>query len=292
MKLWRFSFQVIHLLAFAFFAAGCSSEDQDIRDFIIGRWHGELTVERNGQTSPVEIEFEFNRSGRLIYNSRSDLDPPIEFWSMSNYVARYAFTDDNTIELSEARLVGGMRVTRSGDVLFINSFHTDGQEVLFTRRPVIPWGWVSLILGIVLLGLFRLGKDRVLNFKHQEVNLDLGNVRLIEVGKFYLQIVSQVITMLLVAYVGAFITADLWYSAAIRQIRLPWDAVISIEIGVFLASLGVVSILSALSEIREKRMLFSLSRYLLGSFLIGCSFWGLLRGSLSLIMFLKFGVYL
>lgn len=254
----------------------------DLKDFIIGRWAGDLELTRNNQNQHVDLVFDFHWREWMVLNSRSNFDPQIEFWNRSNEIYHYEFVEDNIIQLSENRLADQMKVTRDANDLWISGIHTDGQVVRFRRVPTIPWGIISLLLGMVFLEIIKFGLGRLSDNNKAQRLVDGFQSSKHHFRKIIPDVFALVISLVLAGYLSSVLAKGIWYSPKLTQIRLPWDAIITLELAGGTALCGFLLILLPQKARDYLSFPFRAAGYFMGSFLVGSSVWGLLRGGISL----------
>lgn len=258
---WVFSslFGVSLLFGYITLQKGPHSIPNSLSDFIIGSW--ELQQKQPNINYNI-TQLEFDPSGILICNAHF---PDGAYY---NIVFHYKVITNNTIEIT-GRLRDTWELQQQGDKLIISSKFWPGNISTYTRMATPNWAIISLSLGFLVISLFF--------FEMPEKNIDK---RKLNVLYKVLQIGSTLI-MIGVGVISGILIANLPF---LLQIKLPWDAVITLE---FSFGLFVFGIKTIRANYLSKGFL-----YYLGVFMFSSSLFGLVGGILRLIVFVAYKSYL
>lgn len=195
--------------------------DQDktsLSEFVIGRWVGEFSEGKEGDTFTTTYQLEFIEPDKLILGFRTQ---DVEQF---NLVYHYQFVGKNQISV-EARMRDEWQIDRDGKDLVIYTTHGFVENGRYNRKQVIEWPLVSLLIGMALLGLLfvniRGSRPRKKNpFPHSLLGQDRILIRIL-----------RGLVIVVVFGMGLALSRIICYWTPLRMVRIPWDAIITLEIG-------------------------------------------------------------
>lgn len=253
-----------------------------LSQFIIGRWVGEFPESKDGETFVSYYQLEFVEPNQLIYNGRTN---EVEEY---NLVFHYEFTGENQIKL-QARLVDEWEIYRDGEDLIIHSTAGLVKNGSFKRKPVIEWSLIGLILGVISLGLLLVDLPHLLQRAKKGENHSYTEQ---QVPTRFPSLVLKTLVQIIVFGVGLVISYNAWYSQPLRMIRIPWDAIITLEIGASLLILNVKAAKLSRNKFKEHSFFSTTYWNYAATFFLGSGCGSVVIGLFKLVILLYFGSYL
>lgn len=254
------------------------NQEQDaLPEFVIGRWVGEFSETKNGDGLINSYQLEFIEPDQLIlvYRTREG--------EQYNLVYLYEFIGDNRISV-KSRMIDEWEINRDGKDLIIHSTYGLVENGHYVRKAVIEWPLVALFLGMITLGLI------FIQIKHLEIRDENSlDQRLTLHAKPFTQLL-QGIAFAIILCLGIALSRNLWYWHLLRMARIPWDAILIIEIGIAFLIVGVKFIVYN----RKRRYISSWLRTMFiytGVFFLGNGLGSFGFGLLKLAILLYFGYY-
>ena len=265
--------------------SGCapqSTEKKSLPDFIIGRWIGKFSEVKDGITYDEIYQLEFIEPDTLIYSGKK-LDS-----SLYNMVFTYHFIQPDRIAVI-ARASDSWELSQENDSLIIHSNEFYLRNGSYERIPTTNWGVITIAFSGLLIVLVVFSLRRYFNKRIPEANASLPQNKYFPSFNWFFKILFILANAgLMIA--GANLALSFWRIFALESIRLPWDGVVAVDIGVALVIAGVF--LMRFPYRSKKLSLFSfLILSFLGILIIGSSFHGLISGVLRIAVFLSFGYY-
>jgi len=246
---------------------------------VTGRWV--LQMDRSSPQFNV-YELEFVDPHTLITNISNNGQKSYNIKFQYNYIG------DNRIKISSPRrLSSEWEVIYEGhdEQLVINSLSWPGGTGVFRRSVTVYWPSFALFLGYCVLGIFFIPVPKI--------SREIGGLEIAEKNQNDLTRLQRRAILILITFVifisGMIGGALLWSFPSLRQIRLPWDAVITIELSIILLILGLKTILTNRQVFIKPIISWT---YFLGIFLIGSGFLGIVIGAGRMFLFIQTGFYL
>lgn len=264
--------------------SGHTSTNRDtatLSQFIIGRWGGEFPESKDGETFVTYFQLEFVEPNQLIYNRMTH---EVEEY---NLVFHYEFTGENQIKL-QARLIDEWEIYRDGEDLKVHSTAGLVKDGSFKRQPVIEWPLIGFILGAISLGLLFVDLPHVLQRKKMGENHSYTEQ---QVQTRFPSLVLKTLVQIIVFAVGLVLSYNAWYSQPLQMVRVPWDAIITLEIGVTLLIPSVKVVRLSRNKFREHSFFSTIYWNYAATFLLGSGCGGVVVGLFKLAILLYFGSY-
>ena len=252
---------------------------------ILGRWHGEFTTTDTKGTFTSEYWLEFIDPDTLVFSMKS---PKLK---KHNLLYKYNFFSVNQIQV-HARDLDQWNILQEDDQLIIHSSYGLVPNGSYDRVAQVPWAVVAIVVGLsgisLLVALFRSLK---LNFPVlNPSNLFRSRKILSSVKGSYKRVLDDLI-MVIIFICGFGISLFAWRGWDCLLIRLPWDAVLLLEIGLLLLGLGYFFLMKCRVRVEKKLWSFQNLKNYLGIILISFSISGVSIGMFKLSLILIFGSY-
>jgi hypothetical protein len=241
----------------------------------IGSW----TIQRDQSSAQFTIyKLEFVDSHTLICNISN------KGQKSYNIQYQYSFVGSNRIKITAPRrLTSEWEIIYEGEKLVINSSAWPGGIGVFNRSININWPLIALLVGICLVGTFFIPTNKKRGWKPSIGEMDQNNI--VQFSKKIKYNLSA-----LVLFLSGIITGFLlWSFPPLRQVRLPWDSVITLELSLILFIFGIRTIIA---NHRAFMALIIRWNYLLGMFLIGVGVLGIIIGGGRLYFYFVMGFYI
>jgi len=259
--------------------ASLHPQSDNLPEYMIGRWVSEVSSRSSEDVSSPYYQLEFQKSGRLILSRTGEEKP------LYNLVFQYEMTEDGQIAI-DGRMAGVLHVSREGDDLLIQSDVFEDMDGRYAQKPTIAWG---LVAGLLALGIYAVGSIRFRELlKAIRANAS-GFTRQPWSGKAIF--IGLVLVGGIVFYLGWKISAPLWRHPALTTIRLPWDAVISIELSLLLILLIFRFVNRLLIKFGSNHCLSGKIAILASVLGLGMSLEGLFLGLVRLVVWVSVGSY-
>ncbi|MDR3573715.1 MAG: hypothetical protein P4L50_07630 [Anaerolineaceae bacterium] len=248
-----------------------------LQQFIVGRWKLRGNLSRN---DIIPFEFEFAPPSTLIWNFNS---PDGTFY---NSVYHYQFIGENKIQIT-GRDGDDWVIENQGNLLIIHSGHEPTQAIVYQRLPVVDWRIPVIILLFLVVASFLVAAKHLKLNKKMVKERDYKNPEYLDL---YQSAVNNLIA-LPVFGLGLITGNIIWNLPALLLIKLPWDAIITLEMATLFLIFGITAII--VNRFTSKILTFSIKGfyYHLGVFIISYSIWGIIEGLLRLILFILYGSY-
>jgi hypothetical protein len=258
-----------------------SHEISSLPDFISGRWVGQFSENYQEKTSVVRYQLEFIKPDIVIYSRESAKS------SLYNTVFNYEFVGEKQIRL-KSRMIDEWEIRIIGADLEIHSSESLVKNGLYQRKPTISWEWSAVLFGMAIAGLFLedlsiLTRRKDTKNHSSELAPSIINSR----WNFFLCGVVMIVGLIS----GYFLTSAFWYMQFLTAIRIPWDAVITIEIGVSILILGFKGIKLIFIKSGGHTTAYKLFGIYVCTFFLGYGFNGFLLGAAKLTVFIISGNY-
>ncbi len=254
-------------------------QSDGLSGFILGTWTNHVPGSNFDGAENVYYQLEFRKPDLLILNRMNGEQP------LYNLLLHYKV--DAAGQLIVTGREGGIfHITHDGEYLIIQSERTSYLAGRYMRKPTVEWSAVAFLLA---LGIFGISSASFLKFLPAiKISRDKLTQKH-EVRKSNLLI--SILFIVIASYIGWAISEPLWQRSFITTIRLPWDALITIELSLLMI-LMVFWILSRLKEEFPLRQILSKIMVLVvGFLLLGMSLNGLFLGIIKLIVFVTVGGY-
>ncbi len=286
-------FQIVNIIKITY--PSLNSNKNDMSEYIIGRWVGEFPNKNINGNSMNRYEFEFYRPNlllKLIYLNRYQInysDASILVVDrnngrriQNNLVFYYTFKTNDQITL-HSRLLDDWKLYRDGEGLIVNSTNGLIENGHYERKPVIIWLLVSLIIGIIPIKIINIHNNCLMGDNKKQV---ITNKDKILKNKPFESLIYGIFNLILFC-IGLLIGIYYWRMIPIWRIRLPWDGIISFEI-------GLTFIVISLKIFKYKENIKKLSNFIekyFSVFLFGIGLGIILISILKIAFFLYFGHY-
>jgi hypothetical protein len=272
-------FVVIMVAGLSMMRDRSTSETMPLSTFVAGRWQGESRETREGKTCWIRSQLEVIQPSRLIYNQTSECYgrlPKLDFY---NLLFQYRLVEQSHM-LINSRLIDEFDLSRDGGYLEVSnsSFIPMGR---YTRLHSVEWPAIAVVLAVLMLGPFVLGN-------HDTRSRLLTSQRAHSLPPFKDRIVFRLGLTVLVGGVGILIGTELWALWSFGLIRLPWDAVILLEVNIGIMILGIRAIGANPILSRSQNIPLQVGYYA-GVVLLGISSWGIFLGLLRLGTYMFLG---
>lgn len=245
--------------------------------FLIGKW----ILQQHFSPAQFSIyELEFVDSDTLICNTSDNGQ------NTYNIQFQYVFIGENRIKITAPRrLSSEWEILTEGDELVIKSSTWPEGVGVFKKSTVMNWSSVAIWLSLCVIGTFLITIPRT---KTKNGELSVANI-----GQYQSAGLSRytIYNLMALAFFisGLFGGMLIWSFPPLLRVRLPWDAVITLELGAILVILGIRTILANHRVFMEARTISWI--YLLGIFLLGAGALGMIIGSGRLFIFIETGFY-
>ncbi|GAP18558.1 hypothetical protein [Levilinea saccharolytica] len=279
-----------NLLLICFFVVGCGflvlsgykslqPQGDGLSDYVVGTWVNKVPQSSLDSIDNSYYQLEFQKPGKLILN-RVDGKQPL------NNLLLYYEVDEVGQMIMTGRERGIFRISRDEEDLIIQSEVFSNLAGRYQRKPTIEWSAVAFLLALVI---FWLGSASISRFlpaiEKSRGNLILKN----RIGK--MRLIILILFAAIAFYLGWKISDPLWRFPLITMIRLPWDAIISIELSLFMI-LPILWILYGLNgKFQNNQFLINMIIANAGSLLFGMCLNGLFLGIMKLLILVIVGSY-
>jgi len=259
------------------------NEYLSLQEFVVGRWVGEYIGEDNGIPYREYYQLEFVKPNKIIFNMKTHQS------TTYNDLYSYRFIGENRLEI-RSRNVDEWELLKVNDSLYIRSRGNLVKYMPFRRVPSISWGIVALIFGIIIIVIFMIAILPVYQGNLSRTKIVTPSKLLQWARQNSLRKISIFFLIGIAFIIGWFSSMNFWESYSLRTIRLPWDTVISIEIGILFLLFGVKTLLIGL-ESPKLSPVFAFILNSVGVFVLGWGAYGVILGLSRLILILFFGQY-
>lgn len=278
----RFAWIVITLIMIGplFFYLESNGElfgNSEKENFLIGKW---ILQRHQSSAQFIIYDLEFVDSDTLICNTSN------KGKNTYNIQFQYDFIGENRIKITAPRrLSSEWEVLNEGDELLINSSPWPGGAGVFKKSTTVNWSSVALWLSLCVIGTFFITIPRT--------KTKNGELHVVNISRHQFAGLSQYSIHNLIAlafFIGGLVSGFLiWSSPPLLRVRLPWDAVITLELGSIPVIFGIRTIIANQRAFMEARIISW--NYLLGIFLLGAGAMGMIIGSGRLFIFIETGFY-
>jgi hypothetical protein len=255
-------------------------ENNTLSQFMIGRWIAEFPEANGNGIYTNRYQLEFIGSNRLI------LDRSISGVEENNIDFYYTFTAEDQIKLN-ARAIDEWKIYRDGDDLMVISTNGLVENGRYERRPVIEWPLIGLLVGMFPIGLLFLN---ITNFFVSKNGKNLISDNTESQVKPYGVIIHRYASIILF-FIGLVIAFSSWPLGPIWKMRIPWDGIISFEIGSALIILGIKGFRVFLLKVSKSQLIQLILFSHFGALLLGSGFGISILGLIKICLFWYLGSY-
>jgi len=244
---------------------------------LIGRW---LLQDSQSSDGFEVYELEFVDTRTLICNFLKN--------GQRRYNVQFQYThiEEDKIKITAPRQVSSeWRIINTGHQLYIEGSPWPQGTGVFSKTNHTNWLIVALFLNFFVIGAFFVdipGKtmgDNVTIARQIESRLPYSTT------KYLLNNLIVLISFVLGIIVGFFA----WSLPVLLRVKLPWDAIVTLELSIILLTLGLRILLVHYQAFMEAIMKWE---YPLGAFLFGAGILGIIVGVGRILIFVELGYYL
>lgn len=265
------------------------AETAPLEEFILGPWHGQTWHINGAIVENVDYQLEFIAPDILIFNREPSNILRNGISRVYNQMYKYRFISPDHLAVKLDREYE-ILLDRSGSQLAITSELVEGKVLFLARMPNMNWPILSIGFGIIVTGILiwaiKITKARLVQSSGDTLYTPSDTWT---PGKKW-QLVFILISVILFV-LGVKLGQILWHASYWRLIHLPWDAVISLEIGILITGLAAVIFLRDRITQKEAGILLAGFWYQVGILLIGLSGYGIFISLYRIGIFYAIGTY-
>lgn len=265
------------------------SDSTPLPEYILGRWRGQSWHYLGTDLHNIDYQLEFIAPDTLILNSEPNGVFSTDVSYVNNLILHYQFTSGNQIIVNNQGTFT-MKLTRMGSQLAVTSEMVENEVLFLERAPEIHWPLLAFGLGVCVVVVLS-WLARTIQVQNPLHGVNLSSARSVFNQSNFGWWIFSLILLLLISLLGVRISVNIWNANLLQWIRLPWDAVITLELGIFIAGLGLIPLFP------NRLMIWRIGNtirnfwYLIGVFLLGFSFFGIFSALFRLGEFMTAGRY-
>jgi hypothetical protein len=245
-------------------------------NFLIGKW----VLQRGQSSAQFSIyELEFVDSNNLICNTSDN--------GQENYNIKfhYNYIGENRIKIiAPRRLSSEWEVIDEGGQLVVNSSPWPGGVGIFRRGTTVNWPSIALLLSFCVIGTFFITIPRT-KMENGKLGASASSQNQPAGSSGYVIHSLIALVFFISGVMGGFL---IWSLSPLLRVRLPWDAVITLELSAVLFIFGIRTLIANHRAFTKSIISWNC---LLAVFLIGAGALGIIIGAGRLFIFTETGFY-